>query len=84
MIIPERILSQGIWWKVRYSDDIENLAETNYDALEIIISNTIPVELQEAAFFHELHHTINTTVDHALMDSITMQYFQILKDNNFI
>lgn len=82
MKIPERIKSQGIWWSVRYSSDIENLAETDYDTLSIIISDSIPLELQEAAFFHEIGHTINTTIDHALLDSISMQYFQVLKDND--
>lgn len=82
MKIPDRFISQGIWWKVRYSPDIENLAETDYDTLSIIINENIPRELQEAAFFHELHHTFNTTVDHALMDSIAMQYFQVIKEND--
>jgi len=82
MNIPDKIKSQGIWWTVRYSNDIENLAETDYDNLEIIISSTIPRELQEFAFFHEIGHTINTTIDHALMDSISNQYFQVIKDNN--
>lgn len=82
MKIPDRFISQGIWWKVRYSPDVTNLAETDYDALEVIISDSIPRELQEAAFFHELHHTFNTTVDHALMDSIAMQYFQVIKEND--
>ena len=82
MNIPDKIKSGGLWWAVRYSADIENLGETDYDSMEIILSSTIPRELQESTFFHELHHTFNTTVDHALMDSISNQYFQVIKDND--
>ncbi len=84
MTIPERFLSQGIWWSIRYSNDIENLGETDYDTLEIIIKDSIPDDLKEAVFFHEIGHTINTTIEHALLDSISMQYFQVLKDNQII
>lgn len=82
MKIPERIKSQGLWWSVRYSSDIENLAETDYDTLSIIINENIPRELQEAAFFHEIGHTVNTTMEHAFMDSFLMQIFQVIKDND--
>ena len=81
MHIPKRIKSQGLWWTVRFSPDIENLGQTDYDKMEIIISSNIPRGLQESTFFHELGHTINTTIDHPLMDSISTQYFQIIKDN---
>lgn len=81
MRILKDFKSQGLLWKVRFSPDLENLGHTDYDKMEVVISSDIPRDLQEATFFHELGHTINTTIDHALMDSISAQYFQIIKDN---
>lgn len=84
MKIPPKIKSQGIWWKIRYSNDIDNLGETDHDKQEIIIRKTLPQELREQTFFHEIGHTLNTTIDHTLLDSFTTQYFQVLKDNKLI
>jgi Zn-dependent peptidase ImmA (M78 family) len=84
MKIPHKIKSQGLWWKVRYNDDIEPLGLTDYDKQEIIIKKSLSPELKQAVFFHELGHTVNTTMDHAFMDSLLMQIFQILKDNNLL
>lgn len=81
-MIPNRLISQGIWWTVRYSDDIEDLGQTDYDKQEIIIRESLSEDMREFVFFHELGHTLNTTIEHALLDSISAQYFQILKDNN--
>lgn len=81
-MIPNRFISQGIWWTVRYSDDIEDLGQTDYDKQEIIIRESLSEDMREFVFFHELGHTLNTTIEHALLDSISAQYFQILKDNN--
>jgi hypothetical protein len=82
MLIPDTFISQGIWWTVRYSDDINNLGETDYDTKEIIIRESLPEEMRAFVFFHEIGHTLNTTIDHALMDSLSAQYFQVLRDNN--
>lgn len=82
MRIPKKIISQGIWWNVRFSDDIDDLGQTDHDKLEIVIRNSLPDDLKEQTFFHELGHTINTTIDHSLLDSIATQYFQIIKQNN--
>lgn len=84
MKIPDRFLSQGIWWTVRYSDDIENLGETDYDLKEIIIRASLPEDMKFFVFFHEIGHTINTTIEHALLDSVSAQYFQVLTDNKLL
>lgn len=82
MKIPKRIQSQGLWWKVRYNDDIEPLGYTDYDKQEIVIKKSITPELKQAVFLHELFHTFNTTVNHELIDSLSMQLFQVIKTNN--
>lgn len=84
MKIPKALKSQGIVWVVRYNDDIEPLGVTDYDKKEIVIRKSLPQELKEATFLHEIFHTFNTTVDHALVDSLAMQLYQTLKENKLI
>lgn len=84
MKIPKKIRSQGLIWTIRYNDDIEPLGYTDYDKQEIVIRKSITPEMKEAVFFHEIGHTVNTTIDHAFLDSFTMQYFQVLKENKLI
>ena len=80
-MIPNKFISQGVWWTVRYSDDLENLAETDYDKQEIIIRKSLSQTMKEFVFFHEIGHTLNTTIDHPLLDSITAQFYQVIKEN---
>lgn len=81
MRIPKKFISQGLWWTVRYTDDIDNNGETDYEKQEILIRQSLSQEMKEMVFFHEIGHTLNTTIDHALMDSFTLQYFQVIKEN---
>lgn len=84
MKIPKKIKSQGITWTIRYNDDIEPLGLTDYDKKEIVIRKTLDPDLQQATFLHELFHTFNTTVDHALVDSLAMQLYATLKENRLL
>ena len=81
MTIPKKIKSQGLWWAIRFNDDIEPLGLTDYDRQEITIRKSISPEMKEAVFLHELFHTFNTTVNHELIDSLAMQLFQVIKEN---
>jgi hypothetical protein len=82
MKIPRRIKSQGLIWKIRFNDDLEPLGQTDYDKQEIVIRKSITPELKQAVFLHELFHTFNTTVNHELIDSLALQLFQVMKENN--
>lgn len=82
MKIPNKIVSQGLVWKVRFNDDIDPLGYTDYDKQEIVIKKSITPELKEAVFIHELFHTFNTTVNHELIDSLSMQFYSVIKTNN--
>jgi hypothetical protein len=86
MKIPKKFKSQGIWWKVRFVENVgdNDLGEADYEKQEIRIKKDISQELKEQTFLHEVGHTLNTTIDHALMDSLIMQYFQVLKDAKII
>lgn len=84
MNIPDRFISQGIWWTVKYTPDIEDCGQTDYDERVIRIREQLSQEMRKATFLHEVGHTVNSTIDHALMDSFTMQMFQVLKDAKLI
>lgn len=84
MRLPKKIKSQGLWWKIRENDDIDPLGYTDYDKQEIVIKKSISQELKWAVLIHEIGHTVNSTLDHAFMDSFLMQIFQVLKENNLL
>ena len=84
MRIPRKIRSQGLVWHIRFTDDIADLGFTDYEKQEILIRKSVSQELKEAIFIHEIGHTINSTIDHTLLDSLSMQFYQVLKDNNLI
>lgn len=56
----------------------------------ITISDDIPQSQQEAALIHEIVcHAVNSTfssqhIGHALLDSISEQLYQVLKDNDLL
>ena len=84
MKIPTKFISQGIWWTVRYTDDMENLGETDYENQVVKIQRSLSQEMKEMSFLHEITHTFNTTIDHTLVDSLSNQFYQVLKENKLI
>lgn len=80
-MIPDKFLSQGLWWTVRYTDDIEDLGQTNWDDQEILIRESLSDDARLVAFIHEVFHTFNSTIDHTLLDSLSMQFSQVIKEN---
>jgi len=82
MNIPEKLKSQGIWWTVRFTNDINDNGQTDYDTQEILIRENLSDEMKDAVFIHEIFHTLNTTMSHELMDSLAMQLYQVIKDNH--
>lgn len=77
-----KINSLGIEWTVRLSSDIEDNGFTDYEKQEIVISSNLSPEMQDAVLLHELFHTINPTMDHALLDITAMGLYHVLKQNN--
>jgi hypothetical protein len=69
---------------VRYTNDIEDLGQTDHEAQEVLTKESLSQEMKEATFIHEVFHTLNTTIDHTLLDSLSTQMFQVLKDSSII
>lgn len=68
----------------------DKLAECDYDSATVYISNTIKIQtIKESALIHEILHACNSTfgqegIEHALLDSLAEQVYQVFKDNNLL
>lgn len=69
------------------SEDIDG----DYDSRKglIRIDADMPQTLQESTLIHEIFHALNATlgdgpVGHALLDSLSEQFYQVLKDNDLL
>ena len=89
MNIPKKLKIGGHIYKVIFKKLEEKLGETNHAKCEIVIDNTSGKSQQEATLIHEIFHTINgtmseSTLSHCLLDSLSEQFYQVLKDNKLI
>jgi hypothetical protein len=83
MRIPKAITVGGRKIKVRFVD-MKPVGTADYENGEILIKKGMKRSAQEAVFFHEMFHHINTTMNHALLDSLAEQTYQVLKANKLI
>lgn len=63
--------------------------ESDFAKNTIRISKELPRSQQEATLVHEIIHFLNTSIDerdygHALLDSLSEQLYQVLKDNDLL
>jgi len=65
-------------------DDTRCCGEASYAVGEIRINKDLPQTQKEASLIHEVLHFLNTTLDHALLDSLAEQMYQVLKDNKLL
>lgn len=89
MRIPRTLLIGGHRIKVKYVDTVDKkdescvgLADTSSG--EILIRKRMKRSMQEATFFHEALHHMNVSINHALLDSIAEQMYQMLKVNKML
>ena len=91
MKIPNKLKIGGHTFKVLEKDLTNACGQTEYLGLTITIDKDAKQSVKEATLLHEIIcHCINTTFTgeshpaHALMDSISEQIYQVLKDNNLL
>lgn len=91
MKIPKTLKIGGHTFKIDLKSDLKGELGS-CDSVKNIIeidSNAVQSQ-QEATLIHEIFHAINTTLDgghnfsHALLDSISEQFYQVLKDNKML
>lgn len=83
MRIPKQVTIGGREIAVKFVD-MKPVGMADYENGEILIKKGMKRSAQEAVFFHELFHHINTTMSHALLDSLAEQTYQVLKTNKLI
>jgi len=89
MIIPKHLKIGGHIVKVDCSKELVDLnGEADTSTNTIYICKTLPQSQKEATLIHEIFHFLNTTLDHGeahrLIDSLSEQLYQVLKDNHLI
>lgn len=87
MKIPKQVKIGGHLVRVReseFSDDVFCSGLCSYVNNEIMLNRDLGQTQKEAAFIHEAMHIMNTTIDHALLDSLAEQVYQFLKENKLI
>ena len=87
MRIPKKLKIGAHRFKVRFTGDIEDCGDVDLAKNEIRIKLSQPVDQQGATFIHEIMGACNSTFhdkDHALLDSLSEQLYQVLSDNNLL
>jgi hypothetical protein len=89
MKIPKQLKIGGHIVKVVYEDMENDLGKTVFSDNKLVLAKGIEKSQAEAAFFHEILHFINPTLDstalgHALLDSIAEQLYQVLSENKLL
>ncbi len=62
----------------------EHLGKCDYDEETISIRASLSQTGKEQTLFHEILHAINSELDHALLESLSQQLYQVLKDNRML
>lgn len=84
MNIPKKLKIGGHVVTIRFTDDIEDIAQADLAKNELLIKKGAVESRVEASIFHEAGHFMNTSINHALLDSLFEQIYQFLKVNNLL
>ena len=79
----KRLKIGGHVYTLIFSGDLKDLGETIYNDRIIKIAKAHRT-IQESTLIHELLHTINSQLEHTLLDSLAEQIYQVLKDNKLL
>lgn len=87
MKIPKQLKIGGHKYKVLITKtglDSGDYGELEIETNTIRINPDLPQSNKESTLIHEILHAVNTTLDHELLDSLSEQIYQVLKDNKLI
>lgn len=87
MKIPKKLKIGGhlvsvVFDSTRFETDDSGLSDRNKN--EIVIDRHLAQSQQESTLIHEILHYINAPLDHALLDSLSEQLYQVLSDNDLL
>ena len=82
MRIPKQVTVGGRKIRIQFIEMPKGVVGTaNYEDGTILIKKNMSRASQEATFIHELFHHMNTTMNHALLDSLAEQTYQVFRHN---
>jgi len=88
MRIPKQLKIGGHLFKVSIKNEWGNSDNdkgvTNWDTGEITLSGGMTPTQIESTLFHEIFHALNGEIDHSLVESLSQQIYQVLKDNKLL
>jgi len=91
MVIPDKVKIGAVTYDIRIADEWPGRAESDGQCFYekpighvIYIGADLTQEAQEATFIHECMHAMNSTIDHAFLDSFAEQMYQLLTDNHML
>jgi len=89
MTIPKTLKVGGLTYRIEVTP-LESGDCGDFDSLTgvIRINSNLSKEAQEATFIHEIFHSLNSEFSdgpmHAFMDSLSLQWYAVLKENNLL
>lgn len=90
MEIPEKLKIGGHLFDIDQSEELDDInGDTDFRKNRIRIDSGLTQSQKESTLIHEIFHVLNCTLDdkdygHALLDSLSEQFYQVLRDNNLI
>lgn len=85
MRIPRQLTIDGRKIKVRFVEMEKGCAgKADFENGLILIKKGMKRSAQESTFFHEAMHHCNTSMNHALLDSISGQMYSMLRNNKML
>lgn len=89
MKMPDKLKIGAHIYRIIYADSWSEQTEgdlgfTSVKEGIIYIRAGLPPSVQFSVLIHECFHAMNTTIDHALLDSLAEQLSQILWDNGLL
>lgn len=88
MVIPKTLRIGGHTYKIVFTTLENELGKCDYDKCIIYIEKDMVQSQKEATLIHEVFHALNSTMDeglgHMLLDSLSEQFYAVLKDNKLI
>jgi len=82
MTIPKKLRIGAHTFKIQIKD-IEACGYTDRNKIIIAISDQLTQSQKESTLIHEIFHVLNNELDHALLDSLSEQLYQVIKENKF-
>lgn len=92
MKIPKELKIGGHIVKIIESKNLKSYecGYTDFDKNEILIHEKLSQSMKELTLIHEIFHFMNSEIhsenswSHALLESLSQQIYQVLKDNKFL